>query len=664
MIDTDISKVIESGEYADIQAMTEFRHEKAREALLAWRNLPVSRETAMQLCEMPYTDFCNSDVPVVKTVREALFLLVAYCDIKAKDKNILNMYPDKRTIAMSNIRQNDWKNNLIKYKIDPASASAGVRNIIAYIDNPTENWPIASEDHKKMLIAHFDGREYNPDTFNSRMNSIFMPLWQGENRENATAFLTRCLYHIDRVWKNPEIGGLFVHEPYDSWKNELIDDMGDGFGCIWWHTKPSQHGKDILSSLESMIESGDTFKFYYVKNNQATYEATVHDFADKKNYTEKAAEWKAQNPAWLQDEITDHCDNDGKRHAALVFLIKDFRRLPSPIPLNRFSLYRNMSYNTRGGIAAFTNILSESEYQEKMNIENYVRLLEANKNLILTGAPGTGKTYLAHKIASAMDEDVVIDKVQFHPSYDYTDFVEGLRPVKDSGANGQLGFMLRPGKFKSFCAQALKNLTDSDTPGSNVRKKKFVFIIDEINRGELSKIFGELFSAIDPDYRGIKGLVSTQYQNMLEPEDNFHDGFYVPENVYIIGTMNDIDRGVETMDFAIRRRFAWCEVKASENIGMLESLGNLKVEAKKRMERLNEAISKTDFMNDAYHIGGAYFLKVKNYANDLKPFDSLWELHLKGLLAEYLRGSDRIEEKMMNLKNAYNGALTDAGNNN
>ncbi len=151
---------------------------------------------------------------------------------------------------------------------------------------------------------------------------------------------------------------------------------------------------------------------------------------------------------------------------------------------------------------------------------------------------------------------------------------------------------------------------------------------------------------------------------MLEPEDNFHDGFYVPENVYIIGTMNDIDRGVETMDFAIRRRFAWCEVKASENIGMLESLGNLKVEAKKRMERLNEAISKTDFMNDAYHIGGAYFLKVKNYANDLKPFDSLWELHLKGLLAEYLRGSDRIEEKMMNLKNAYNGALTDAGNNN
>ena len=94
--------------------------------------------------------------------------------------------------------------------------------------------------------------------------------------------------------------------------------------------------------------------------------------------------------------------------------------------------------------------------------------------------------------------------------------------------------------------------------------RTFIFIIDEINRGEISKIFGELFFSIDPGYRGEKGRVQTQYQNMIEDGDVFKKGFFVPDNVYIIGTMNDIDRSVESMDFAMRRRFAWAEVTAEE----------------------------------------------------------------------------------------------------
>ena len=89
------------------------------------------------------------------------------------------------------------------------------------------------------------------------------------------------------------------------------------------------------------------------------------------------------------------------------------------------------------------------------------------------------------------------------------------------------------------------------------QSKKFIFVIDEINRGEISKIFGELFFSIDPGYRGEKGRIKTQYQNLVDDKDVFAKGFYIPENVYIIGTMNDIDRSVESMDFAMRRRFAF-----------------------------------------------------------------------------------------------------------
>ncbi|MBW5396679.1 AAA family ATPase [Brachyspira pilosicoli] len=241
--------------------------------------------------------------------------------------------------------------------------------------------------------------------------------------------------------------------------------------------------------------------------------------------------------------------------------------------------------------------------------------------------------------------------VQFHPSYDYTDFVEGLRPIKDS--NGNIGFERKDGVFKEFCKEALKN-----------RSNKFVFIIDEINRGEISKIFGELFFAIDPGYRGEKGIVKTQYNNLInndEEDDDFEDGFFVPENVYIIGTMNDIDRSVESMDFAMRRRFAWKEVKAEDTQeSILKDLDDsIKKDAIDRMNNLNKAIEQIEGFNSSYHIGASYFLKLKNYyksSSDDKEtaFKSLWENHLKGLLFEYLRGMPDINDKLKKLEDAYN----------
>lgn len=296
----------------------------------------------------------------------------------------------------------------------------------------------------------------------------------------------------------------------------------------------------------------------------------------------------------------------------------------------------------------------------------YIQQLESCKNLILTGAPGTGKTYLAKQIAAQMilghdyDEkdtkqkdimDAQCDFVQFHPSYDYTDFVEGLRPVSK---NGQIGFERKDGVFKGFCKRALTN-----------REQKHVFIIDEINRGDMSKIFGELFFSIDPGYRGIEGKVMTQYQNLIPKDkdadfdptnaDVFRDGFYIPENVYIIGTMNDIDRSVESMDFAMRRRFTFQEITAKDRQDAI--LGSNK-EAKDCMDRVNAAIEKDLGLNASYHIGPAYF---KDYS---KGSQSLWDNKIKGLLYEYLRGMPNAKDLIQKLENAFFDKKNAANGNN
>ena len=155
-------------------------------------------------------------------------------------------------------------------------------------------------------------------------------------------------------------------------------------------------------------------------------------------------------------------------------------------------------------------------------------------------------------------------------------------------------------------------------------------------------------------------------QNLIENDDDFYNGFYVPENVYIIGTMNDIDRNVESMDFAFRRRFAFKEITAADTQDMLDNHNwgenRPDIEAmKKRMTNLNNAISGIEGLSSAYHIGAAYFLKfnlpsetIENEDSVKKAFDNLWNYHLKPLLQEYLRGMEDEAGKMNILKAAYN----------
>ena len=164
--------------------------------------------------------------------------------------------------------------------------------------------------------------------------------------------------------------------------------------------------------------------------------------------------------------------------------------------------------------------------------------------------------------------------------------------------------------------------------------------------------------AIDPGYRGEKGRVKTQYQNLVAADDEFADGFYVPDNVYILATMNDIDRSVESMDFALRRRFGWKEIKPEERQEMLSDNLDKDIceKATRVMTTLNRAISKTRGLGSAYQIGPAYFLKLDadHYDGD---FEALWNMHIEILLKEYLRGYSNADDKIEEFKKIYFDSL-------
>ena len=204
-----------------------------------------------------------------------------------------------------------------------------------------------------------------------------------------------------------------------------------------------------------------------------------------------------------------------------------------------------------------------------------------------------------------------------------------------------------PYDFAIYKAIRAKKGAASKAKAKQAELKKYIFIIDEINRGEISKIFGELFFAIDPGYRGKAGEISTQYANLHADPD---EKFYIPENVYIIGTMNDIDRSVDSFDFAMRRRFRFVELRADERLEMLALLEDedLEAEAIRRMAALNNEIANVEDLNENYQIGASYFLKLKTLT-----FDQLWTDYLQPLLQEYVQGMYDEEGLMSRFAKAY-----------
>ena len=197
-------------------------------------------------------------------------------------------------------------------------------------------------------------------------------------------------------------------------------------------------------------------------------------------------------------------------------------------------------------------------------------------------------------------------------------------------------------------------------------------MIDEINRGEISKIFGELFFSVEPSYRGPKGNVTTQFANLHKEENEFdktigngkNGNFFVPENIFIIATMNGIDRSVENLDFAFRRRFPTEYIKWDDTLdSILETLTiSFKEEAKTALTRLNQAITEEEELGEAYTIGGAYLLHLKDACDANSSLEAFWNSYLGTIINEFLKGllsQKELKEMVTSLKNEFLDAKTD-----
>ena len=263
--------------------------------------------------------------------------------------------------------------------------------------------------------------------------------------------------------------------------------------------------------------------------------------------------------------------------------------------------------------------LAETQFDEMLEA------LKEKKNVVLQGAPGVGKTYVAKRLAYALiesNDQRQVEMIQFHQSYSYEDFIQGFRPTP----NGH--FDLKFGIFYQFCRRAQRD---------EATKKPYVFIIDEINRGNLSKIFGELMMLIEPDKRGKEHAIPLAYSQ------NAGERFYIPENLHLIGMMNTADRSLAMVDYALRRRFRFItlrpEFSSAEFGKFLAAAGAAQELIKKivsRMNALNEVIAAdTKNLGPGYQIGHSYFCP----RNGMKPGEDWYrrviESEIVPLIQEY-----------------------------
>lgn len=318
------------------------------------------------------------------------------------------------------------------------------------------------------------------------------------------------------------------------------------------------------------------------------------------------------------------------------------------------------------------------------------------KNVIYYGAPGTGKTYeITNLVRRKTNNDRKYYKVvQFHPSFSYEDFIDGIKPISTSNNGVQLELI--NGIFKEMCIEAYKelerfnNLSDEEK-NQEKEPKNFYFIADEINRAELSRVFGELLLCLEDDKRirfekddagnyELKGeLVKTQNSNLWQNgheviiEKNGERYFAVPENIYFLGTMNDIDRSIDSFDLALRRRFKWVrkdckydvianyliENDADEYINEYIGDGKEKGTTKGRCILLNEYISNTLNLGKSYELGHTYFMKIKikNGKISKSAYENLFDQEIGPLLTEYLRAEypdgKELEKKLKEMKNLF-----------
>lgn len=400
-----------------------------------------------------------------------------------------------------------------------------------------------------------------------------------------------------------DVEKLHSEARYKKWFAPLVDAL-----MVLGGTAPRP---DVHEKIVSMCAVSDE---ELEKRNKSGYPTVINDIDWARNYLtyEGILDKSAPQGIWQLSSLgrcIQMSDELAGKIIAKWVKIKACERENMPVPVIDLSPY----YLFRAKIEKYekADFLKEV-YMSEAQYEKLLTVLKSKKNIILQGAPGVGKTFAAKRLAWSMmgeKDESRVEFVQFHQNYTYEDFVMGYKPIED-------GFELRYGIFYRFCQRA-----------ANQPDKGFFFIIDEINRGNMSKIFGELLMLIERDYRGTKATLA-------------YDGlpFSVPNNLYLIGMMNTADRSLAMIDYALRRRFSFFEMEPgfdSDGFNRYQaSLDNeLLNELIDRVKDLNKEIAADKSLGKGFCIGHSYFCGQDTCTDEW--LDSVVNYDILPMLSEY-----------------------------
>ena len=504
-----------------------------------------------------------------------------------------------------------------KNDLDVIVTEAGSPNII-FNHNRNENIINTKNDFKNWkndihLIKNYT-KENIPNDIENEIQVVinsFLPLCKNQNINNIKDATGYWLYSAGRNakdWKN-QFDNSFMSIDYDAPDNlkefttrDELDKMVEEYDlgsyntsmALWQFANEINVGDIIISKQgrSKYLGYGIVSSEYIFDENKSEYRHT------RKVNWKKSGEWKPKDmlPMKTLTNITQYSD--------YVERLKD-----------KIGIQSNRTNEIE--VEFSVDKVLESVFISKEDFQNIIDILSTKKNIILQGSAGVGKTFIAKKIAQGLQEDYSEDRIemiQFHQSYSYEDFIQGYRPNKDS-------FELKNGIFYEICERAKK---DTSIP--------YFLIIDEINRGNLSKIFGELMMLIEADKRGEKNKIKLAYSSK--------DQFYIPDNLHIIGTMNTADRSLTIVDYALRRRFAFIKMRPKFNEQFEAFL--LKKGISKdiissitdKMTTLNNFINADESLGDGFEIGHSYFCSYKSGEHN-KWLSNVFKYEIIPLIEEY-----------------------------
>jgi 5-methylcytosine-specific restriction protein B len=496
-----IRDLVTQDSFVDLISSKEFYFKLASDCLNKWLSMPISDQVKERL-SIVKTDYkegflmINEEEPELFEIKELLLELISYCDRNAKDKNLINKYLDKRSLAKASIYMNEWISKLVDLKMNRHIETGSVRNAMEYLNHPELECTVLYNEHRRQISENLFGKPLRSETFVEELKAYFKEFGlKCDNDKNYTHLLTMIVYHFKQVWIE-EIVGLMASDG-TGWQEDLLEEMNsEDFVALWNSKRPTGTAKTI-KLMRERLKTGQSVYIYYSVHGKINYFAEIIDIAENdKELTEKNWPSTFGNVHWYRDAF--HKYTDGKKRAYIVFLAKQIAKT-SPIPQKEFRLFKEYSYPTQDNLSPISTAPDLKKYTLKSTFENKPSEMNYPLNQILYGPPGTGKTFhTVNKALEILDYDItgksrqhikdafnkcVLDGrvvfTTFHQSMSYEDFIEGIKPLKPKGDSREIAYDVVPGIFRKLCDSAEKALKGISVASQDESYDKFLEYINQ-----------------------------------------------------------------------------------------------------------------------------------------------------------------------------------------